>query len=110
MKSFQEYVSELNEVSYTYPEEMLTEANYTSSHRRTATEMAAVHKNVLKSNGHSIVSHETDGNGAHHITHINSKNKVRVTTIKPVHYGPNKSEIHDRPGTSEEQAKYGPKV
>ncbi len=109
MKSFEDYITEITNADYTYPEEMLAEANYTSSHRRTPTEMAIVHKNVLKANGHAIVSHDTDGNGAHIITHVNPKKKVRVTTIKPVHYGPNKSEIHDRPGTPEEQAKHGPR-
>lgn len=109
MKKFEEYLVETSEIIYEYPEEMLSEANYTSSHRRTPTEMAIVHKNVLKSNGHTIVSHDTDGNGAHIITHVNPNKKVRVTTIKPVHYGSNKSEIQDRPGTPEEQVKHGPK-
>lgn len=109
MKTFNEYIVETSSTAYSYPEEMLTEANYTSSHRRTPTEMAIVHKNVLKANGHTVVSHDTDGNGAHIITHVNPKKKVRVTTIKPVHSGPNKSEIQDRPGTPEEQAKHGPR-
>jgi hypothetical protein len=109
MKTFDEYLVETSTVTYDYPEEMLTEANYTSNHRRTPTEMAIVYKNVLKSNGHTIVSHDTDGNGAHIITHVNPKKRVRVTTIKPVYTGFNKSEIQDRPGTPEEQVKHGPK-
>lgn len=107
MKTFEEFLTESDH--YQYSEVMLTEANYTSSHRRTATEMASVHKAVLTKNNHTIINHETTGNGSHVITHMTPKKKVRVTTIKPVHMGPHKSEIQDRPGTPDEQAKYGPK-
>lgn len=106
MKTFEEY---LKEEEYVYPAEMLTEKNFVSKHRRTPTEMADVHKNVLKLNKHTIVNHETDGSGAHTITHITPKKKVRVTTIKPTTTGRNRTRIHDRPGNSEEQARHVPK-
>lgn len=104
MLTFEDYLKETD--SYTWPTEELNETIHTSSHKRTPTEMSVVHKKVLAANGHTVVNHETTGNGSHVIHHITPAKKVRVTTIKPIHKGPNKSEIHDRPGTPEEHAKY----
>lgn len=110
MKTFNEFVAAIDIDEETYKRSVLDEANYTSTHYRSASQMAMLHKNVLKANNHTIVSHETDGQGAHHIVHITPSKKVRKTTITPVHSsGRKQSTIHDRPGTAEEHAKYGPK-
>mgnify|MGYP007044003241 CR=1 FL=1 len=97
MKSFKEFSKEI------------TETTHVSVHRRTPTEMAILHKNILINNGHTILSHETPSNGSHIIHHLTPKNRVRVSTIKSINSGSNKSEIEDRLSTPEEQEKFGPK-
>lgn len=109
MKTFEEYLVESTEGEYEYPSEMLTETIHKSKHFRSPSEMADIHKKVITANKHKIVSHETAANDTHVITHITPRKRVRVTTIKPALTGRNKTHIHDRPGTPEEQERHGPK-
>lgn len=87
---------------------LLTEKTVVSFHVRTPTQMALLHKNALQKKGHAIVSHETTGNGSHVIHHLTPSNKLRVTTVGPIHDRKRyKAKIHNRPGTAEEYKTYG---
>ena len=97
--------------SYYISESLLTETVHVSFHRRTPTEMYGVHKAVLKGNNHTILHHETTGNGSHVVQHLTPTKKVRTTTISPV---TNKkgiaTKITDRPASAEDAKKYGPRL
>lgn len=107
MKSFQEFINEDNE-EYNL-QDIVNEANYVSQHRRTPTQMATIHKSILQKAGHTILNHETTGDGSHVIHHLTPRKTVRVTTIKPVKSGSNNTHMQDRPGSTEEKEKYAPK-
>ena len=93
-----------------FEEYSIDEANYTSNHKKTPSEMAILHRNVLLANKSHIIHHETDGNGNHTIVHMNQKGKVRVSNINHLHDVKGyKSTISDRPATKEETEKYGKK-
>jgi hypothetical protein len=96
---------------YFLTESILNETVHVSFHRKTPTEMAKTHGSVLKTNNHTVVNHETTGNGSHVMYHVTPSKKVRVSTISHVYDKKGyTSKIHDRPGTEEEQRKYGPKM
>lgn len=96
--------------AYFIEEEMLTEKTMVSFHTRTPTQMAILHKSILQKHGHTIVSHETTGDSSHVIRHITPDKKLRVSTISPAHDRKQYSaKIHNRPGTADENEKYGVK-
>ena len=96
--------------SYYISESLLTETIHVSFHKRTPTEMYGVHKAVLKSNNHTILNHETTGNGSHVVQHLTPSKKVRTTTISPVTGKKGiATKITDRPASAEDAKKYGPR-
>lgn len=100
----------LQEDTYFVSESFLNEITHVSFHKRTPTEMAGVHKAVLKGNGHNVLHHETTGNGSHIIHHLTPAKKVRTTTISP---DSNKkgisTKITDKPASTDDANKYGPR-
>lgn len=100
----------LQEESYFIAESILNETTHVSFHRRTPSEMAGVHKAVLKSNGHTILHHETTGIGSHIIHHLTPSKKVRTTTITPDSIKKGIStKITDKPASPEDAKMYGPR-
>ena len=96
--------------SYYISEELLKETTHVSFHKRTPTQMAGIHKAVLTGNKHSILHHETTGDGSHVIHHLTPSKKVRTTTIGPAH-GKNglATKITDKPASEDDQKRYGPR-
>lgn len=100
----------LKEETYFIAEAFLSETTHVSFHRRTPTEMAGVHKAVLNTNNHSILHHETTGDGSHVIHHLTPSKKVRTTIISPVTDRKDVvSKITDKPASPEDSKKYGPR-
>jgi hypothetical protein len=99
--------TELNEDTLYEDDDLLTEKTMVSFHKRTPTQMALVHKANLQKNGHTILTHETNGQGDHIIHHSTPKMVVRVSTVSGVQGRKRyNAKIHNRPGTVEEKSKY----
>lgn len=97
----------LQETEYFDPENVLTETTHVSFHRRTPTQMALLHKGVLKANGHNVVNHETNGDGSHTIVHVNKRGATRVSKVEPIHNRKGyASKITDQPTKHEDHLKY----
>lgn len=100
----------LQEETYFIAESFLTETVHVSFHRRTPTQMAGVHKAVLNTNNHSILHHETTGDGSHVIHHLTPSKKVRTTVISSVSDRKGMaSKITDKPASPEDAKKFGPR-
>lgn len=95
---------------YYLTEGILNETTHVSFHKRTPTQMAMVHKSVLNGNNHTILSHETTGDGSHVIHHLTPSKKVRTTVVGPGHGRKGLvTKITDKPASPENQKKYGVK-
>lgn len=100
----------LQEETYFIAESFLNETTHVSFHKRTPTEMAGVHKAILKRNGHTILHHETTVGGAHIIHHLSPSKKVRTTTIQPNSAKKGiATRIMDSPASADDASKYGPR-
>jgi hypothetical protein len=107
MKTFEDYLIEVDSENPNSGIKILSEKNYTTKHRRNPTEMSLVHKSVMTDNKHTILKHETNYAGVHTIHHLTPKKRVRVMTITPGTKGRNRTLVHDRPGSPEDHIAYG---
>lgn len=93
---------------YYLPEEAINEKVFVSFHKRTPTQMSTVHKTALNDRKHTVLHHETTGNGSHVIHHLTPAKKVRTTTIGPAHGRKGlETKVEDRPASPENQKKFG---
>jgi hypothetical protein len=98
---------ELSENLLYEDDDLLSEKTLVSFHHRTPTQMALLHKAELSKKGHTILAHETTGQGDHVIAFHTPKKTVRVSTISGVHGRKRyNSKVHNRPGTTDEMMKY----
>jgi|MudIll2142460700_1097286.scaffolds.fasta_scaffold146454_2 hypothetical protein len=101
----------LQEETYFIAESFLNETTHVSFHRRPPSEMVHVHTAVLKTNGHTILHHGSNGIGSHVIHHLTPSNKVRTTTIS-VDSSKRKgitTKMVDKPAHPEDVKIYGPR-
>lgn len=101
----------LKEETYFIAESFLNEVTHVSFHRRSPSEMAGVHAAVLRTNGHTILHHGSNGSGSHVIHHLTPTNKVRTTTIS-TGSGNRKgatTKMVDKPASKENISIYGPR-
>ncbi len=101
----------LQEETYFIAEAFLNETTHVSFHKRPPSEMAGVHAAVLRTNGHTILHHGSNGFGSHVIHHLTPSKKVRTTTISSDSSQRKgiATKMIDRPASAEDAKTYGPR-
>lgn len=99
------------EETYFIAESFLNETTHVSFHKRPPSEMVHVHAAVLKTNGHTILHHGTNGMGSHVIHHLTPSKKVRTTVISTDSSQRKgiSTKMVDKPADPEDAKIYGPR-